>query len=156
MVNEPGNGSAGEAEEEREQSLLSRISNEMVKAMKQYYGKGPTKAKSYIVDDLLSVVFLGGILPSERTMLDAGKEDAVRAFRQEFENEMTERLIGTVEELTGRKVLTYQSQILFEPDLVIEIFVFDQPAPEEQARDTARGQLEDHSVGEATNAPTED
>lgn len=30
-----------------------------------------------------------------------------------------------VEAVTARKVLTYQSQIMFNPDVVIEIFVFD-------------------------------
>jgi uncharacterized protein YbcI len=49
----------------------------------------------------------------------------VRQFRQEFENEMTSRIVAVIEDLTGRKVLTYQSQIMFEPDVVVEVFIFD-------------------------------
>jgi uncharacterized protein YbcI len=104
---------------------LQRISTEMVRAMKQYYGKGPVSAKSYLVDDLLFVVMRGGITQAEQTMLDAGREAAVRNFRQEFENEMAEVLPRMVERVTGRRVVTYQSQVLFDPNLTIEIFVFD-------------------------------
>jgi uncharacterized protein YbcI len=111
------------------ESLLSRISNETVRAMKRYYGKGPVSAKSYLVEDLLFTVLRGGVTQSERTMLDAGREDTVRQFRQEFENEMTLRLISMVEQLTGRHVLNYQSQILFDPDMIVEIFLFDDNAP---------------------------
>ena len=107
--------------------LLANISREMVRAMKQYYGRGPTKAKSYLIDDLLFVVMRGGILQAEKTLLDAGFSDTVREFRQKFENVMAEHLVGTIEQLTERRVVTYQSQILFEPEVIVEIFVFDHP-----------------------------
>ena len=110
------------------QTLLTQISNEMVRAHKETHGKGPEQAKAYMFDDILIVVMRGSILPVERTLLDAGKEDAVRTFRQAYENEMTERLVDLVERLAGRKVLTYQSQIVFDPPIVFEIFVLDDTA----------------------------
>jgi uncharacterized protein YbcI len=108
-------------------SLPAAISRGIVRAMKKYYGKGPIKAKSYLMDDLLFVVMRGGVTTAEETMVKAGQEDAVREFRQRFENEMAERLTAMVERLTGRKVINYQSQILFDPDMLIEMFVFDRP-----------------------------
>jgi uncharacterized protein YbcI len=108
--------------------LLSRISTEMVRAQKKHFGKGPTSAKSYMVDDFLLIVMRGSRTVAEETMLGFGQENLVRNFRQQFENEMTSRLSGMIEELTGRKVLGYQSQILFTPDVVLEVFFFDQPA----------------------------
>ncbi|MBA3746456.1 MAG: DUF2294 domain-containing protein [Solirubrobacterales bacterium] len=108
------------------ESLAMQLSNAMVKAQKQYFGKGPLRAKSYLVDDLLFIVMRGGMTRAEETMLDFDQADMVRDFRQTFENEMTERLTTMIEDITGRKVLTYQSQILFDPNLVIEIFVFDE------------------------------
>ena len=146
-----GEGDTPTSSEAQGQSLLSRISNEIVGAQKHFYGKGPTKAKSYMVDDLLFVVMRGGLLPAEETLVESHKEDVVRSFRQAFENEMTQRLTDMIEELTGRKVLSYQSQILFDPDIVIEIFVFDRESGEREVEETARGQLEDASVGEATD-----
>jgi uncharacterized protein YbcI len=122
----------------------------MVRAQKEFFGKGPTQAKSYLLDDLLLIVMRGGLTRAEQTMLDFGHPDLVRRFRQVFENAMTERLTGLVEELTGRKVATYQSQVLFSPDVVVEMFVFEEPAKMEGRAATAVGQLDEDGTGEAT------
>jgi uncharacterized protein YbcI len=135
-------------------SLGATISREMVRTMKKYYGRGPTKAKSYLVDDLLFVVMRGGMLNSERTMLDAGFTDTVREFRQKFENLMAERLVGAVEQLTGRKVVTYQSQVLFDPDTIVEIFVFDRLLERSAIEETARSLLSEDD--EDTVTPEEE
>ncbi len=140
-----------EDREERGQGLLARISNEMVRAQKQFFGKGPTEAKSYMLDDFLLIVMRGGLTTAEKTMLEFGHPDQVRAFRQLFENEMTERLCEMVEQLTGRKVLTYQSQVMFDPDLVVEMFVFDCAGDSKDRVATAEGKLRDDATGEATD-----
>jgi hypothetical protein len=64
---------------------------------------------------------------------------------------MTERLIGTIEQLTKRKVTTYQSQILFDPDIVIEIFVFDKQVERSALEETARELLSDDDEGAVTS-----
>jgi uncharacterized protein YbcI len=111
--------------------LNASVSRAIVAEMKTFFGKGPESAKSHFVDDLLFVVMRGGLTTAEDTMLEAGQKDLVREFRLKFEEEMRDRLTGIVEDLTGRKVVTYQSQILFDPDIAIEIFVFDQPVEED-------------------------
>ncbi|HEV2058222.1 MAG TPA: DUF2294 domain-containing protein [Solirubrobacteraceae bacterium] len=138
-------------QEDHGQPLLARISNEMVRAQKRFFGKGPSEAKSYMLDDMLIIVMRGGLTTAEKTMLEFGQPDQVRRFRQLFENEMTERLSEMVEELTGRKVVTYQSQILFDPHLVVEMFVFDSDAHSDDRAATAEGQTQDDSIGEATD-----
>jgi uncharacterized protein YbcI len=140
-----------EDREERGQGLLARISSEMVRAQKEFFGKGPTKAKTYILDDLLIIVMRGGMTTAEKTMLKFGQSDQVRQFRQLFENEMTERLTDMIERLTQRKVLTYQSQVLFDPDVVVEMFVFDSAGDPDDRAATAEGQLQDDNTGVATD-----
>ncbi len=137
--------------DEHGQSLLERISNEMVRAQKKFFGKGPTQAKSYLLDDMLFIVMRGGMTTAEKTMLEFGQPDQVRQFRQLFENEMSERLTDMVQELTGRKVLTSQSQVMFDPDIVVEMFVFDAQADKAHRAATATGQTRDESIGEATD-----
>ena len=151
MAEQPHPGSRYEGGEDDGGSLLARISNEMVRAQKEFFGKGPTKAKSYMLDDMLIIVMRGGMTTAEKTMLDFGHPDLVRQFRQLFENSMTERLTGKMEELTGRKILTYQSQVMFEPDVVVEMFVFDSEGSSDAIEATAEGQLEDGSKGDATD-----
>jgi uncharacterized protein YbcI len=130
--------------------LLSRLSTEMVRAQKKYFGRGPSETKSYMLDDFLLIVMRGSQTQAERTMIEFGRDDLVREFRQQFENEMTSRLVGMVEDLTGRRVRGYQSQIIFDPEVVVEIFFFEEPAEPAEVQATARGQLDDPSVGEAS------
>lgn len=126
--------------------MLARLSDEMVRAKKQFFGKGPEQAKSYMLDDMLIVVMRGGLTTAEQTMLRFGRQNLVRQFRQLFENEMTEVLTGLVEKTTGRTVVNYQSQIMFDPDVIVEMFVFDEPR-QDGIEATAEGQLEDDATG---------
>ena len=143
-------------EQDHGHSLLSSISREMVRAMKKYYGKGPVQAKSYLADDLLFVVMRGGTTTAEKTMIEADQEDAVRGFRQRFQNEMEEQLAETVAQLTGRKVVNYQSQILFDPDITVEIFVFDRPVADAAREETAAALTDPESgVGVVAGADVE-
>jgi uncharacterized protein YbcI len=115
-------------QDEHQQSLTARISTEVVRTLKESFGKGPVKAKSYLQDDFLLVVMRGGVTVAEETMLERGHEDLVRQFRQAYQNEMGDALIAKVEALTSRKVVNYQSQILFDPHIVLEIFFFEPTA----------------------------
>lgn len=128
-------------------SLLRQLSTEMVRMQKQAFGKGPIRSKAYMFDDLLMVVMRDGLTVAEKTMLEFGQADLVRNFRQQFENDMTSRMIEPIERLTGRKVLTYQSQVMFDPDVIVEIFVFDEAGGYEERFATAEGQMDDESRG---------
>ena len=97
----------------------------MAQMQKEAFGKGPTSTKSYLFDDMLLIVMRDGLTVAEETMLGFGQADLVRNFRQQFENEMTSRIVDMIESLAHRKVLTYQSQIMFNPDVVVEMFVLD-------------------------------
>jgi uncharacterized protein YbcI len=105
--------------------LLKDISNAMVGIKKNLYGKGPTKAKTFINDNIVFCVLEGGLTQNELTLLDAGEEDLVRRYRLRFQEVISEQATGAVEELTGRKVVGYHSQIVFDPDRAFEIFVLD-------------------------------
>jgi uncharacterized protein YbcI len=144
-----------EGEAARGRSLLTRISNEVVGAFKEYYGKGPVSAKSYFLDDLLFVVMRGGLTPPEVFLLEQGEHDVVRQYRQTFENHMAEILSKKIEELTRRKVVNFQSQVLFDPDMSIEIFVFEKRAPDEVIVATALGEIQDEPMGEARDEESE-
>jgi uncharacterized protein YbcI len=112
-------------EDQHGQSVTARISTEIVRTLKESFGKGPVKAKSYLLDDFLLVIMRGGVTVAEETMLERGHSDLVRQFRQTYQNEMGDVLCAKVEALTNRKVVNYQSQIMFDPHIVMEIFFFD-------------------------------
>ena len=108
--------------------LLAAISNRIVQIQRDHYGRGPMKAKTYALDDLVVVVMRGsGFTPLEKTILDSGDPERIVAMRHEFQNMMSKRFTDTIEELTGRKVLAFLSQAHVEPDLTLEIFFVDGP-----------------------------
>ena len=104
-------------------SLRTALANAMVGLKKQYYGKGPTAAKAWILDDYVFVALEGGLTRNEETLVADGKEDVVRSYRLSFQETMGDKTMAAVSELTGREVLTYHSQIVFHPARAFEIFV---------------------------------
>jgi uncharacterized protein YbcI len=109
-------------------SVRTALANAMVGMKKQYYGKGPTGAKAWIVDDYVFVAMEGGLTRNEETLIEDGKEDVVRAYRLAFQETVSETTMNAVAEITGRRVLTYHSQIVFRPTRAFEIFVLE-PRP---------------------------
>jgi uncharacterized protein YbcI len=108
--------------------LLAAISNSIVSILREHYGRGPMKAKTYAIDDLVVVVMRGsGFTPLEQTIMDDDGADRVVAMRHDFQRVMADRYRDTIEELTGRKVVAFLSQAHVEPDITIEIFFVDGP-----------------------------
>jgi uncharacterized protein YbcI len=108
-------------------SLRLAISNALVGVKKQLYGKGPVKAKTYLNDNYVFSVLEGGLTRNEETLLAAGEQDLVRGYRLRFQEAVADTIRTAIEEVTGRKVLAYHSQIVFDPDQAFEIFVLDGP-----------------------------
>jgi uncharacterized protein YbcI len=106
-------------------SLRTAVANAMVGMKKQLYGRGPTAAKAWILDDYVFVVLEGGLTRNEETLLADGKADLVRDYRLSFQETVGATAMGAVEELLGRRVLTYHSQIVFDPARTFEIFVLE-------------------------------
>ena len=112
-------------------SVRAAISNAMVALKKQYYGRGPERAKTYLNDDYVFCVMEGGLTRDEETLLAARESKLVRQYRLRFQETpaVSEATIGAVEEATGRRVLSYHSQIVFKPTRAFEIFLLE-PGPD--------------------------
>jgi len=111
-------------------SVRTAIANAMVGMKKQFYGRGPTAAKAWILDDYVFVAMEGGLTRNEETLLADGKADLVRDYRLSFEETVRNIAMSAVQELLGRRVLTYHSQIVFDPPRTFEIFVLE-PGPQQ-------------------------
>lgn len=102
---------------------LTAISDGLVALLKEFYGRGPTQAKSYYQDDLVVCLLRGGYTQVEQTLLDGGRGSAVIEQRMEFQELMRERFEEVIEGATGRKVIGFMSGNQQEPDLMCEVFV---------------------------------
>ncbi len=108
--------------------LLAAISTTIVGILREHYGRGPMKAKTYALDDIIVCVMRGsGFTPLEQTIMDSGNPDGVIAMREDFQQMMATRYKQAIEDLTGRKVLAFLSQAHVEPDITMEIFFVDKP-----------------------------
>ena len=112
--------------------VLAAISTGLVRLHSQYYGKGPTKAKTHMVDDTVICILRGGFTTVERTLIEHGNRHAVHEMRRNFQDAMEEEFKTVVEAATQRRVIAYMSQIHTDPDLAIEIFVLE-PADDQAA-----------------------
>ncbi|HWH95958.1 MAG TPA: Na-translocating system protein MpsC family protein [Baekduia sp.] len=121
---------SGEARDQG--GMRAAISNALVGLKKEFYGKGPTAAKTYFNDDWVFTVLEGGLNRNEETLLEAGEYRLVRQVRLRFQEAVAPTICGAVEEITERKVLTYHSQILFDPVRMVEMFLLA-PVRDEQA-----------------------
>jgi uncharacterized protein YbcI len=123
-------------------ALLSAISNGIVALLREHYGRGPMKAKTYALDDIIVCVLRGsGFTPIERTMMDSGEPERVVAMREDFQRLMAKRYTELIEEMTDRKVVAFLSQAHVEPDLTLEVFFVDRPLEGFGAVEVTPGQL---------------
>jgi uncharacterized protein YbcI len=112
---------------DRHSSVRAEISNAMVGLKKSFYGKGPTKAKTFLNDNYVFCVMEGGLTRNEETLIERRHEDLVRTYRLRFQEAMTDPTVEAVQRITGRSVIGYHSQIVFNPERAFEIFVLDRP-----------------------------
>jgi uncharacterized protein YbcI len=88
---------------------LARISTRFVQLHKDYYGRGPEKAKTYFQDDLVVVLMRGGFTKVEETLLQDGRGESVLQQRRDFQAAMRPRFKEVIEEELGRKVAGFMS-----------------------------------------------
>jgi uncharacterized protein YbcI len=103
--------------------VRTAISDGLVALLKEYYGRGPEQAKTYVNDDLVVCLLRGGFTPVEQTLSQGGYGDEVIRQRMAFQEVMRERFEQVVEQATGRRVVGFMSGNQQDPDMICEVFV---------------------------------
>ena len=114
-------------------TVAAAISRATVRIMAEYTGRGPTKARTSIRDDVVLVLLQDTLTRAERTLLAAGDEQFVLDTRGRFQRTMRTDLVAAVEMLTERKVIAFMSTNHIDPDMAAEVFVL---APAEAGETT--------------------
>jgi uncharacterized protein YbcI len=99
------------------------IARGVVKLHSEYYGRGPTRAKTYVDGNLVAVVLEETFTKAERTLVDRGESEAVREIRRRFQQQLADEFIAIVEQATGRVVHAFLSETNLEADLSVELFL---------------------------------
>jgi uncharacterized protein YbcI len=103
--------------------VLTAISDGIVALLKDFYGKGPSRTKTYYEDDLVVCLLRGGFTRVEETLREAGRGDDVIHQRMAFQDVMRDRFEAVIERATGRRVIGFMSGNQQHPDMLCEVFV---------------------------------
>jgi uncharacterized protein YbcI len=103
--------------------VLTAISDGMVALLKEFYGRGPTRTKSYYEDDLVVCLLRGGFTRVEQTLLEGGRGASVIQQRVDFQDVMRQRFEAVIEAATGRRVIGFMSGNQQDPDIMCEVFI---------------------------------
>jgi uncharacterized protein YbcI len=108
--------------------MNQEINNGAVQVLRDYTGRGPTKARSVIDRDSVTILLADTLTPGERRLADAGKADRVLETRHEFQQLMRDDLVKVVEDALDRKVIAFMSTNHIDPDMAVEVFVLEPKA----------------------------
>jgi uncharacterized protein YbcI len=125
--------------------VLTEISDGLVALLKEYYGRGPTRVKSYVQDDLVVCLLRGGFSRVEQSLLDGGRGDAVIEQRMAFQDIMRDRFEAVIEQATGRRVIGFMSGNQQDPDIMCEVFIL-----------AGTDLVESHEIPEAARSPRDE
>lgn len=105
--------------------VASAISRQIVQLHARLYGRGPTRAKTYLHEDYSLTVLEDIFTPAERTLIGAGKGEHVFSTRRAFQDAVQPDFVAVVEEATGRTVGAFISQVHLTTDSAVELFMFE-------------------------------
>ena len=105
--------------------LAAAISNAIVGIHSKHYGKGPTKAKTYLIDDMIVCVMQDVFTTVERTLIDAGKGELVREVRTTFQYSLRDDFMDAVSDIVGRRARSFMSQVDCQADMAVEFFLLE-------------------------------
>ena len=111
--------------DQAERSPAVAISNAIVQIHKEGYGKGATRARTRMMEDTIVVELDDVLTRVEQTLVSAGRQDQVRETRHVFQQAHRDVFVAAIERITGRRVRAFMSQIHFDPDVAVEIFLLE-------------------------------
>jgi uncharacterized protein YbcI len=103
--------------------IRADIATAIVRLHADYYGKGPTKAKTHLSDDLVAVVLEETFTRAEQTLIARGESDAIQEIRRRFQRVMADEFKSIVEQATGRVVRAFLSETNVEARVSVELFL---------------------------------
>ena len=104
-------------------SVVTEISNAVVGITRDYTGRGPTRARTSMTDDMVTVVYHESLTKAEQRLHERGEDEAVRGIRRKFQEVMRDDYVAAVEQISGRKVIAFLSDHHMDPDIAVETFI---------------------------------
>ena len=104
-------------------ALNAALANELGKLIAEFTGRGATRSRAVVQQDLVVCLFEDSATRAERTLVSAGRADLVRLQRDALQRAMGPELIAAVERLTGRGVRVFLSGMDEAGGSAVEAFI---------------------------------
>jgi uncharacterized protein YbcI len=101
------------------------ISRGMVAIYKDYFGRGPTLARTTITETHVVVILEDAMTVVERRLAAEGNDRTVRSVRRKFQQAMSDAMMGLVTRVTGRRVRCLLSDHEIEADVAVEVLILE-------------------------------
>lgn len=123
-------------------SVAAEISRRAVQLLREFTGRGPTKARTVIASDTVAIVLADTLTRGERSLVNMGEQAHVLHTRRNYQRLMREDLVGLVEDVSGRTVEAFFSDNHIDPDYAVEFFLLEsqngsRETADEESRETA-------------------
>ena len=106
-------------------SVRSAVANAVVRLHAEHYGRGPTRARTHVGEDVVVVILEDVLTPAERTLVGAGQSAQVKATRAAFAEALRDEFVGAVENATGRRVRAFLSETNVDPEVGVGVFLLE-------------------------------
>jgi uncharacterized protein YbcI len=109
--------------------LNAALANELGKLIADFTGRGATRSRAFIDQDVVVCVLEDGATKAETHLIAAGKDELVRRQRDALQHAMESQLVAVVERLTGRSVRKFLSGSSMLGEDSVEVFILDAFTP---------------------------
>jgi uncharacterized protein YbcI len=106
-------------------TMTAAISNAMVELLHRYTGRGPTRARTTMGENIIVCVMGATLTKGEQSLVQHGKAEVVLHTRRAFQDAIQAEAISAVQELSGRRVVAFMSNNHIDPDLAVELFILE-------------------------------
>jgi uncharacterized protein YbcI len=109
-------------------AVAADISRGAVQLLREYTGRGPTKARTVICADTISIILADTLTRGEQSLVGMGEHDHVFHTRRNYQRLMRKDLVELVETASERTVKAFFSDNHIDPDYAVEFFLLE-PLP---------------------------
>ena len=120
-------------------SVAAEISSRAVQLLRDFTGRGPTKARTVIASDTVAIVLADTLTRGEQSLVNEGEEAHVLQTRRNYQRLMRDDLVGLVESASGRKVHAFFSDNHIDPDYAVEFFLLEPQSTDGDRAESADG-----------------
>jgi uncharacterized protein YbcI len=131
---EPVRSAAAEAEIGTAEDATGAISREIVQVYLRTFGRGPTRARTFVQPQFAVCVLRDIFTIAERALIADGDGDTVEFLRKRLNATNDDDFQAIVASRTGRPVRSHLSHVKVPANLAVHLFLFDQ---DQEAEDGA-------------------